>query len=535
MGASGKILVVDDQPDFLVMLSKILALAGYQVKQAPDGQEGLRMARAWRPDLIITDWMMPVMDGADLCRAVKEDPDLRTTYVIMLTAKTSTEDLVYGLDVGADDYIMKPMERTELLARVRAGLRISRLQQELQTHLALTSQERAQLAAILTNMAEPVIVTDPNGIILGLNPAAQRFFLPPGKEMKGEPISALGSDELAQLFARALGGESTEETLSGEVHLERNQVLFARLAPISDADWQHIGWVATLQDVTHFKELDRAKSEAVAQVAHDLKSPLMTIYGFAEVLSLSPRLNDDEREAAHCIRSSVRFIRALVDNLLDLERIESGLAKREKCDLALLASSASEEVSLQAAQKNVKIVPTFTPGLPPILGDPTYLRQAIVNLLSNAVKYSPEGGRVRINVGWEGSDSLVVSVADKGPGIPPEALPRLFERFYRVPGQEKQTGTGLGLAIVKSVAQAHGGRAWVESQLGKGSVFYLSFPIPPETQTAERPVRHAPEPALPPNPRVDRLPPDKKVHKAGARAHRKRTTPAGALVEQVLA
>jgi signal transduction histidine kinase len=246
-------------------------------------------------------------------------------------------------------------------------------------------------------------------------------------------------------------------------------------------------------------------------------------------------LNDDEREAAHCIRSSVRFIRALVDNLLDLERIESGLAKREKCDLALLASSAAEEVSLQAAQKNVKIVPTFTPGLPPILGDPTYLRQAIVNLLSNAVKYSPEGGRVRINVGWEGSGSLVVSVADKGPGIPPEALPRLFERFYRVPGQEKQTGTGLGLAIVKSVAQAHGGRAWVESQLGKGSVFYLSFPIPPETQTAERPVRHAPEPALPPNPRVDRLPPDKKVHKAGARAHRKRTTPAGALVEQVLA
>ncbi len=480
MGAVGKVLVVDDEPDFLVMLGKIIGLAGYQVKHALNGQEGLETARVWHPDLIVTDWMMPVMDGVSLCRAVKEDPELRMTYVIMLTAKNTTEDLVQGLDVGADDYLTKPMERAELLARIRAGLRISNLQRELSANLAEMAQERAQLAAILTNMAEPLIVTDAAGIILALNPAAQRIFLPPGKGIKGEPVSALGNDELTRLFARALTDSGERETISGEVALGDDQVWVARLAPVFDFNWQCTGWVANLQDVTHFKELDRAKSEAVAQVAHDIKSPLMTIYGFAEFLALSPRLNEDERDAADRIRHSVRFVRALVDNLLDLERIEAGLSLHEECDLALLASSAQEEVSLQAAQKNVKIVPDIRQGLPSVLGDPIYLRQAIVNLLTNAVKYSPAGSNVRLMVDRWNDDSLVVSVADKGPGIPPESLPRLFERFYRVPGQEKHSGTGLGLTIVKSVAEAHGGRAWVESQLGKGSTFYISVPIPSE-------------------------------------------------------
>lgn len=480
MGTAGKVLVVDDEPDFLVMLGKIIGLAGYQVKHALNGQEGLETARIWHPDLIITDWMMPVMDGMSLCRALKEDPALRMTYVIMLTAKNTTEDLVQGLDVGADDYLTKPMERAELLARIRAGLRISNLQRELSMHLAEMSKERAQLAAILTNIAEPLIVTDAAGMILALNPAAQRIFLPPGKGIKGEPISALGNDELTQLFARALTDSGEWETISGEVTLGEDQVWVARLAPISDFNWQRTGWVANLQDVTHFKALDRAKSEAVAQVAHDIKSPLMTIYGFAEFLALSPRLNEDERDAADRIRHSVRFVRALVDNLLDLERIEAGLSLNEECDLALLASSAQEEVSLQAAQKNVKIVSDITQDLPSVLGDPTYLRQAIVNLLTNAVKYSPAGGHVRLMVDRWNDNNLVVSVADKGPGIPPESLSRLFERFYRVPGQEKHNGTGLGLTIVKSVAEAHGGRAWVESQLGKGSTFYISVPIPSE-------------------------------------------------------
>jgi two-component system, OmpR family, phosphate regulon sensor histidine kinase PhoR len=486
MGVAGKILVVDDEPDFLVMLGKIIGLAGYHIKHALNGQEGLAIAQAWHPDLIITDWMMPVMDGAVLCRCIKDDPDLRMTYVIMLTAKNTTDDLVHGLDVGADDYLTKPMERAELLARVRAGLRISYLQRELSEHLAEIAQERAQLSAILTNMAEPLIVTDAAGMIIALNPAAQRIFLLTGRMMKGEPVSALGNDELTQLFARAMTSTDTWESVSGEVRLGGDQTSIARLAPVSDANWQRTGWVANLHDVTHFKELDRAKSEAVAQVAHDIKSPLMTIYGFAEVLSLSAALNEDERDAADRIRHSVRFIRTLVDNLLDLERIESGLSLDEECDLGLLASSAQEEVGLQATQKNVKIVPSITRNLPPILGDPTYLRQAIVNLLTNAVKYSPEGSRVRLMVDWWSDNALVVSVADKGPGIPPESLARLFERFYRVPGQEKHSGTGLGLTIVKSVAEAHGGCAWVESQLGKGSVFYISVPVPAEAMPKER-------------------------------------------------
>jgi len=254
------------------------------------------------------------------------------------------------------------------------------------------------------------------------------------------------------------------------------------------ADGRQVGKICMLRDITHFKELDTLKSDFVSTVSHDLRSPLTLMRGYATMLQMVGELNEQQQGYVKKMIGGVDNMTRLVNNLLDLGRIEAGI------DLRLENIRANEIVSQvvallqpQAAQKNIQIVSELPEDGPVVIeADSALLQQSIYNLVENAIKYTPVGGRVRVHLQAR-AETILFSVIDTGIGIAPLDLPRLFEKFYRSGRREayQQHGTGLGLAIVKSIADRHGGRVWVESQLGKGSAFF--FEIPREQPAAKKP------------------------------------------------
>jgi signal transduction histidine kinase len=247
-----------------------------------------------------------------------------------------------------------------------------------------------------------------------------------------------------------------------------------------------------MRDITHLKELDELKSEFVATVSHDLRAPLTFVRGYAAMLPTAGELNRKQREYIERILHGVRQMSNLVDDLLDLGRIEAGVGlEREPCHLGAILAEAVDSMRSRATTKgvNLHIEPLSGSGSDPdgvaiVSGDAALLRQAITNLVDNAIKYTPSGGKVTAGLSMrsEGKGKrrrAVVHVSDTGIGIAPEDQVRLFEKFYRVQRRDapRVSGTGLGLSIVKSIIERHGGEVRVDSELNKGSTFHIILPL----------------------------------------------------------
>ena len=264
-----------------------------------------------------------------------------------------------------------------------------------------------------------------------------------------------------------------------QVPLDDGRTMFASASPIMAGDGNLLGQVMVLRDVTYFKQLDELKSEFVATVSHDLRVPLTFMRGYATMLPMVGQLNPKQGEFADKIVVGIEQMSELIEDLLDLNRIEAGVGlARETCQINELVNSAVANFRNNAANKNIALSLQLADDLPTISGDKTLLRQAISNLVDNAIKYTAAGGRVKI-VSESRDMNVVVSVQDTGIGIAPSDQARLFEKFFRV--KQRDTigikGSGLGLAIVKSIVERHGGRIWVESRLGQGSSFYMALPL----------------------------------------------------------
>jgi len=346
-------------------------------------------------------------------------------------------------------------------------------------HFLTAEIGRKRLEAILTSTSDPILVTDPKGQVSLANPAALRAFSG-GKELITSPKQIRLPQELSELM-RA----TNEGVHSIELPLPDGKIYSATASTVY-AEGRAVNRVCFLRDITHFKQLDALKSEFVANVSHDLRAPLTLMRGYATMLEMAGSLNEHQLGYVHKIVLSVENMTRLVNNLLDLGRIEAGVGLQlELVTPKDLVEKALNDVQLQATQKRIQLSADLpTEGLPLIEADSALLNQALHNLLDNAIKFTEAGGKVQVGVRVKG-DQLIFAVRDNGIGIAPLDQPRLFDKFYRVkrPGS-KSGGSGLGLAIVKSVAERHNGRAWVESQLGRGSTFYISLPIrqPRESQ-----------------------------------------------------
>lgn len=337
---------------------------------------------------------------------------------------------------------------------------------------------RRQLQAVLDSTGDAVIAIDATGSLALVNPAAERLFEIDAPTAQGRLVwEAIDLPALTDVFRQALDGKFGAAT-KFELPLRGDRFLFADFAPIQDAQVMPLGWMVVLRDITHFKRLDALKSDTIATVAHDLKSPLHLTAGALGVLAEDAMtLSEDQREALHIAQSGLRRMRLLIDDLLDLKKIEEGfgVVKRE-CSLEAVLRVVVNEARAAASARGQTLALDVSGALPMVQADPDRLHQAFANLVGNAVKYTQAGGAVAVRVRVAGSN-IEVAIVDNGPGIPLEDQARIFEKFYRTRQARGVEGTGLGLAIVKSIVEQHGGQVVVRSASGAGSQFIVSLPI----------------------------------------------------------
>ena len=329
--------------------------------------------------------------------------------------------------------------------------------------------ERTKLESILTKIEESVIIVDHDRRVVLVNRKAREAFGIQEQNISGKRIREfVQHQELLEMLAENLSAPSR-----AELTLEDGRVLNAQFTPIPE-----IGMAVTMQDITHLKELDRIKSDFVNTVSHDLRSPLTAILGYVELLERVGPVNEQQREFIRRVHISVNNITSLINDLLDLGRIEAGFdARKEIMPFSAIIHYAVDGIKGRADEKKQTMILDVPDDLPEVLGNPVRLKQMISNLIANAIKYTAQGGKVKIIAHAEG-EQIILQVIDTGPGIPPTDLPYIFDKFYRASNIQADTpGTGLGLAIVKSIVENHLGRIWVESALGKGTAFTIVLPI----------------------------------------------------------
>jgi signal transduction histidine kinase len=250
-------------------------------------------------------------------------------------------------------------------------------------------------------------------------------------------------------------------------------------AAFTDEDVELLAVVGDQAAVAVQNALLFQQSDLIAEIVHEMRTPLTSIIAYAELIQRSEMPVEQRSQFADIIRREAERINEVTKNFLELARLESGRASlaRDPVYLTTVIHMAVNVMRPQADAKPVRILVDVPPTLPPVMGDAQRLHQALLNLLSNAVKYSRPGDSITVNANCEGN-RLAVSVADTGPGIPAEALPRLFERFYRVPGAENRAlGTGLGLSITRQIVEVHGGEIHVASEEGRGTTFTFTLPV----------------------------------------------------------
>jgi two-component system, OmpR family, phosphate regulon sensor histidine kinase PhoR len=365
----------------------------------------------------------------------------------------------------------------------RVGLALETIfarQQELERQIA---GRESDTQTILGAMADGVLVVDARSRITLMNPTFQKLFDLRDPAVGVPLVEAVRHATLDQLVAETLEtGEAMRSELSvadSRTHGERQIEVSA--VPIKKADDEMSGAVVLFHDITELKQLDQIRREFVANVSHELRTPLSILRGYIEVLLDEPETPREELARILSImeRHSKRLQR-LVDDLLSLAQLESSQATLELSDVRVdeLFNNLIRDWKEKLAAKNLKVIVDLTPEALTLRADGTRLEEVLYNLLDNAVKFSRENGQIHLRATPRGPD-MVLSVTDSGLGIGKEHVPRIFERFYRADKARSRElgGTGLGLAIVKHIAQLHGGRVEVESELGRGTTIRVVLPL----------------------------------------------------------
>jgi len=335
-------------------------------------------------------------------------------------------------------------------------------------------REREESRTLLESLSDGVLAADRRGIVVSINAAARRL-LGYGPTEPLPPLAELFHDRQHRALMR--------EIMAGGV-VDRRELDFGdRSVVVSARPFEDGGTLLVLNDVTDVRRLETIRRDFVANVSHELKTPLTAIAGYAETLAAETPASSETQRFAQVILENAQRMQRLVDDLLDLSRIESGgwQPEPENVDVEAAAREAWNPFEARASERGVRFEPAVTNSAATALVDPDALRQIFTNLFDNALRHTQPKGSIRVVAERAGKDGrcVLIRVVDTGSGIPADHLPRIFERFYRVdPGRSRQEGgTGLGLAIVKHLVEAHGGRVEAESELGRGTTILLYFPV----------------------------------------------------------
>jgi two-component system phosphate regulon sensor histidine kinase PhoR len=336
----------------------------------------------------------------------------------------------------------------------------------------LIGMDRDRLSVILSQMSDGIILIDSGGKITVVNEAAKEIFQISEESAVGRTfIEAVHDYELHGLVSKCI---EAKKECAGSVEIGgTKQFLMAIATPLEGG-----GCLLLLQNLTELKRLDAVKRDLSANISHELRLPIASVKALAETLAQGA-IDDPSvaKEFLGQINAETDKLAQMVQELGDLSRIESGQSPLVKQNIGIgeAVTRAAERIKPQADRAGLSINIDIASNLPPVAADRDRIEQALVNLLHNSIKFTPPGGGITISAVSSG-DSLQVSVADSGVGIPADDLPRIFERFYKADRARSGGGTGLGLAIVKHIIEAHGGKVWAQSVEGKGATFTFTLP-----------------------------------------------------------
>jgi len=377
-----------------------------------------------------------------------------------------------------------PAESDDELGRLSKA--INEMSLQLQNKIEEISTEKDYLQTLLRGIMEGVLVVDARGRILMVNNALRQLLsLPPHVEDR-TPLEIIRNAELERTLRQVLqDGENT--TLELTLPSPEGKTFEVNVVSISPSpagmlkeDEGRRGVIAVFHDITRLKELEKIRRDFVANVSHELRTPLTTIKGYAETLLEGALKEEVASQFVQVIKRHSDRLEKIVEDLLILSKIESKefQLKMESLSVSDLIGDVLDFIKEPLNKKKISVSVGELPLTLLVNGDRQYLEQVLINILDNAIKYGHERGRMIISATERDQREVEISVKDDGIGIPKEDLLRVFERFYRVDKGRSHDlgGTGLGLSIVKHIVQAHGGRIWVESQLGEGSTFYFTLP-----------------------------------------------------------
>ena len=477
MPKSDLILIALDDEQLLQLFERALTAVSYTVAIARDHVALQKSLQESSPALVIISQGFGGKNEMEIAANLLERfPSLP---VLLLLLQDSPQVVKKAIHIGVSDCLYAPLHINEILQTVENSIkRADRIgdwsRREIKRTTASLQQrvdELQKLDTIVEHIEDGVIILDEKSNLLLINPAARRSFgLWQDDEIKGKSINeVLSHPDVKLLLSQGIDNPLPHN----EINFEDGRVLSAQCTSIP-----HIGLAITMQDITYLKQIDRLKNEFVHTVSHDLRSPLTAILGYVDLLDRVGPVNDQQREFIHRVQNSVQSITSLVNDLLELGRIEAGFdTQREVVSLDGIIRFALETLGGQISEKKLNLHVDLPTDMPPVRGNPIRLRQMVDNLIGNAIKYTQEGGEIAIAVEVQ-KDQDILRIADNGPGIPPSDQPHIFEKFYRAGNVPKGVGgSGLGLAIVKSIIDNHQGRIWVESLLGRGTTFTVVLPV----------------------------------------------------------
>ncbi|HNW33879.1 MAG TPA: response regulator [Candidatus Ozemobacteraceae bacterium] len=476
-----RILVVEDDRDANDLLQQTLSDEGYSVEQAFDGLQGLEAVARFQPDLMLLDVMMPQMDGIELCRKLRADPKTRSLPVLLLTAKDSLTEKISGFEAGGDDYITKPFVIGELLARIKAHLRIQKLKNDLEL-------SEARYRSLIEQSPDALLLLSPHLELLFHN---SRFI----ELLKGRTTEALTGRELTALYpvsdlfqeiaAVASDANRTATPIDRTVQLsasnKRALHLEVRCSPIKNATGETAMLQVVIRDVTQRRSMEEALIQAekinslgilTAGIAHEVNNPLTGISNAVQLLRKIDLNGRRREELCDLILSNIGRIAKIVKDLHIFAR-----GQDVSPEVFYLQDAIGETVKLvhyQDPEHRVEIEWDPPREKMYIFGDPHQFQQVLINLLLNAVQAITGPGHIKVTL--ERQDlSARIEVNDTGCGIPASQLGRVFDPFYTTKRDWK--GTGLGLAVSFRIIQLFKGSLAVQSTVGKGSTFVITLPL----------------------------------------------------------
>ncbi|MCF8029668.1 MAG: response regulator [Desulfohalobiaceae bacterium] len=483
------VLVVDDEENIRLAVDRIVRRLDCGVLHARNGEQALETLQKQEVAVVLLDLKMPGMDGMEVHRRIREAG--YNVQVIIITGYATIETAIEAMKQGAFDFIPKPFDKEHLrlvvdraLNTIRLERDRFRLEKERRRALLDLDTEKSRIRTILESLPNGVIVTNTEGSVVLMNQTARQILDKKEDDIGCEIGECLEDGELCELI-RSQSREAQQDDISYELQLGGGHFYMVRTNPVLGENGECLGSVVVFGDISDLKEMDRLKSEFVAKVSHELRSPLSTIHE-QMALVLQDMLEQEQPEKEQRILSrakeKTKGMLSLIEDLLDLSRVEAGSAYTEvqRVDLREMLNSQVDFFRDRAVEKDQELSFEASGEEQPIVeADPRALESVLSNLIGNAVKYTPEQGRIAVRLGPVQDGQVRVEVEDNGIGIEEKEQSRIFERFYR--SKNKQTrnisGTGLGLPIVKGILDDMGGSISLRSQYGQGSTFVVQLPV----------------------------------------------------------